>query len=54
VFFDILDFDVDSAFVKDWRFSWKYLIDLADWLVTKMFWSLFNFAYTSDLLVSAH
>jgi hypothetical protein len=35
--FEILDFNVGSALVKDLRSSWNYLIDLADSFLTKMF-----------------
>jgi hypothetical protein len=34
---EILVFDVGNGLVKDLRSSWKYLINLADSLVTKMF-----------------
>jgi hypothetical protein len=43
--FEILDPDIGNALVKDWRSSWKYLTDLAESFVTKMFWSVINLAY---------
>jgi hypothetical protein len=42
--FEILDAEVGNAFVRDWRSSWKYLIDFVDSFATKIFWALITFS----------